>query len=299
MAGVLNALKDALRRTNLVRRVLRSGIYVLVLHGYRGKVAVVTGAASGLGRALTRELVSRQCHLALLDVDVSSLQAATLEFGGAGIKLTQHCVEVAFEEAMKGAAADIARAHGAVHLLINNAGVSASAAFNATTSEVFERILSVNFFGVVHGCRAFLPLLQKHGEGQILNVSSCFAWLGYPRKTAYAASKAAIRGFSESLRLELADSGVGVTLFYPGPLSTSLVRSGIAESEEGRSREEDFLCRRGARVDRVARRCLDRLLDNPARIVMSLDYRIMDAMARLSPGLASRVMGWGARRAKF
>jgi NAD(P)-dependent dehydrogenase (short-subunit alcohol dehydrogenase family) len=262
-------------------------------------VAVVTGAASGLGRALAGELVSRQCHLALLDVDVSSLQTATQELGGAGIKLTQHCVDVACEEAMKDAAADISRAHGAVHLLINNAAVSASAAFDATTSEAFERILRVNFFGVVHGCRAFLPLLQKHGEGQILNVSSCFAWLGYPRKTAYATSKAAIRGFSESLRLELADREVGVTLLYPGPLSTSLVRSGIAESEEGRAREEDFLRRRGARVDRVARCCLDRLLDNPARIVMSLDYRMMDAMARLSPGLANRVMGWGARRARF
>jgi NAD(P)-dependent dehydrogenase (short-subunit alcohol dehydrogenase family) len=88
-------------------------------------VAVVTGAASGLGRALTRELVSRQCHLALLDVDVSSLQAATQELCGAGIRLTQRCVDVACEEAMKDAAADIARADGAVHLLINNAGVSA------------------------------------------------------------------------------------------------------------------------------------------------------------------------------
>src|SRR5207244_719315 len=132
----------------------------------------------------------------------------------------------------------------------------------------------------------FLPFLQSHSQGQIVNVASCFAWLGYPGKTAYASSKGAVRAFSESLRLELAGPGVGVTLLYPGPLQTGIVSSGFCESEQRRQREEQLLKRRGLPVDRVARRCLDKLLNNPSRIVVGLDYRLLDLLARLSPSLA-------------
>src|SRR5205823_12634935 len=134
---------------------------------------------------------------------------------------------------------------------------------------------------------------------QIMNVSSCFAWLGYPRKTAYASSKAALRAFSESLRLELQDSGVGVTVLYPGPLPTSLVRTGVHDSEARRDREEMFLLRRGLRLERVVRKCLDELLSDPDRIVIGLDYRLLDILARLSPRLASRVIRSAAARAGF
>jgi short-subunit dehydrogenase len=186
-----------------------------------------------------------------------------------------------------------------VHLLINNAGISASASFSNITLAEFEQIMRTNFFGVVYGCRAFLPLLGKHSEGQILNVSSCFAWAGSPRKTAYAASKAAIRGFSESLRLELANSGVGVTQLYPGPLHTTIVRGGSADSEQQRMREERFLSNRGIPLDGVARRCLDQLLSNPSRIVIGFDYRCVDLLARLAPSIAGRVMQFGVERAGF
>jgi NAD(P)-dependent dehydrogenase (short-subunit alcohol dehydrogenase family) len=207
--------------------------------------------------------------------------------------------DVGSEQAVQSAAAEIAGAHGDVHLLINNAAISASAGFAGTSATDFERIVQVNFFGTVYGCRAFMPFLKKHGEGQILNVSSCFAWLGYPGKTAYASSKGALRAFSESLRLEVGSDGVGVTLLYPGPLHTSLVRRGICDSEERRELEEKFLTSRGLPIDRVARRCLDELLTNPGRIVIGSDYRVLDLMARLSPRLAGKIMGFGAVRAGF
>jgi len=171
--------------------------------------------------------------------------------------------------------------HGNVHLLINNAAISASAAFQNTEAAEFERIMHVN------------------AEGQILNVASSFAWLGYPGKTAYAASKAALRGFSESLRLDLAATGVGVTLLYPGPLNTSLVRNGISDSDQRRQREEQFLAKRGLSLERVVRRCLDELCANPGRIVVGLDYRLLDMLARWSPQLAGWGMGFGAARAGF
>jgi short-subunit dehydrogenase len=186
-----------------------------------------------------------------------------------------------------------------VHLLINNAAISASTAFASMDAKQFDQILRVNFFAAVYACRAFLPMLEKHGERQILNVSSCFAWLGYPGKTAYAASKGALRAFSESLRLELAGAGVGVTVVYPGPMRTSLVSKGSSDSRERREREHEFLMRRSLPTERVARRCADQFLRNPNRIVIGLDYHLLDAVARISPALASGIMRLASGRTGF
>jgi NAD(P)-dependent dehydrogenase (short-subunit alcohol dehydrogenase family) len=270
-----------------------------MLRAYKARVAVVTGAARGLGRALAEELAVRECNLALVDVDSPALTKTAQDLNRAGVRITHHYADVASEEAIGRVVAEVLAAHGEAHLLINNAAVSASASFAHTSAEVFERIIRVNFLGVVLGCRAFLPLLQRQAEGQILNVASCFAWMGYPGKTAYSSSKGAVRVFSESLRLELADCGIGVTVLYPGPLSTSLVRDGYSDSEERRTREDQFLVRRGKRMERVVKRCLDELLGNPDRIVTSIDYRLMDALVRLSPRLASRAMGFVAARTEF
>jgi short-subunit dehydrogenase len=270
-----------------------------MIRSYAGKVAVITGAAHGLGRALAGELAVRKSHLALIDIDSSAVQSAAEELSRHGIAVSHHVADVASERDLERVAREIQDVHGTAHLLINNAAVSASAFFRNTSSAVLERVLAVNYLGVVYGCRLFLPLLETHAEGQILNVSSCFAWLGYPRKAAYAAAKAAVRAFSESLRWELAGRGVGVTLLYPGPLHTSLVREGISDSEQLRQSEEKFLRTRGLSLQKVARRSLDRLLVNPLRIVIGLDYHAFDAFARLSPRLASLATRFSSDRLGF
>jgi short-subunit dehydrogenase len=270
-----------------------------MLRRYEGRVAVVTGAANGLGRALAGGLAARKCHLALIDVDSSALRNTAQELAERGIVVTHHIADVGSLQDLERVVIEIGKAHGAVHVLVNNAAISASAAFSTTSGEDFERIVRVNFFGVVHGCRVFLPLLREHAEGQILNVSSCFAWLGYPGKTAYASSKAAIRAFSESLRLEIASHGVGVSVLYPGPMHTALVRSGISDSEERRDRENRFLETRGISPERVAFVALDRLLANPSRILIGFDYRVLDLLARLSPRLAEQSMRLGTIRVRF
>lgn len=270
-----------------------------MIREYRGRTAVITGAANGFGRALARELAIRECHLALIDIDSSALAKATEELAQGGAFVTGHCADTASEHTWQQVATEIASAHQKVHLLINNAAVAATSSFADMRAADFERLMRVNFLGVVYGCRVFLPYLRDHGEGQIVNVASCFAWLGYPGKTAYASSKGAVRAFSESLRLELASMGIGVTLLYPGPLQTGLVRSGISDSETRREREEQFLKRRGLSVERVAKKCVDYLLKNPSRIVIGLDYRLLDLLARFSPRLASRAMGIAAAREGF
>ena len=270
-----------------------------MLREYANRVAVVTGAASGLGEALARELARRKCHLALVDVNSRDLARVAAELTQFGTIVTQHRADVASESAVQAVAAAVATAHSGVHLLINNAGISVSAPFCKTAPAAFERLLQVNLLGVVYCCRAFLPLLQQESEGQILNVASCFAWLGCPRKTAYAASKGAVRAFSESLRLEFASTRVGISVLYPGPLRTNLVRNGISDSDERRRREEQFLAARGLRPEVVARRCLDALPRNPGRIVVGRLYHALDIIARLSPGLAGRLTGAAAARAGF
>jgi NAD(P)-dependent dehydrogenase (short-subunit alcohol dehydrogenase family) len=258
-------------------------------------VALVTGAASGLGRALALELSRRGVELELLDTDRAGLERVAAECGrSAGV----HCTDVSSRDHMGAAAQTVHARHGGLDLLINNAGISISAPFEFSTPENFERVIEVNFLGIVNGCRSFLPLLRGRPSPQILNVASSFAWHGYPGKSAYAASKAAVRAFSESLRGELAGT-VGVTALYPGPLATNIVNRGGAESEESRARENAFLAKRGLALDRVARETLDKLRGNPARILIGFDYRMGDLIARVSPALAGRLSIFAARRLRF
>ena len=132
-----------------------------------------------------------------------------------------------------------------------------------------------------------------------MNVASSFAWIGYPGKTAYAASKAAVRAFSECLRMECAVANIGVTLLYPGPLATNLVSCGLADSEDRRTRESQFLEELGLPLDLVARRAISALQRNPSRIVIGFDYHLLDAMTRISPGLANWIVPRVANRTGF
>jgi NAD(P)-dependent dehydrogenase (short-subunit alcohol dehydrogenase family) len=244
---------------------------------YVGKIVIVTGAARGLGAAFVAELRER---------------------GATVVGIDQVDADVASGHALESIAREIRTQHGQIDLLICNAGISISAPFEKTDANDFERVIQVNFLGVVNGCRAFLPILRRPG-GQIVNVSSCFAWTGYPGKTAYAASKAAVRAFSESLRLELKRDGIGVTTLYPGAVRTGIVRSGISATEEQRAREAAFLEQRGFAPEHVARLAINRLRGNPLRIVIGRDYWMLDLLTRISPALTNRIVGAAAERTGF
>jgi len=189
-----------------------------------GKTAVVTGAASGIGRAIAVSLARRGCSLALCDLDEAGLME-TRRLAGSGVEIACYGLDVADPIAVASLPATVAARHGTVHLLVNNAGVALGGNFEQIPAEDFEWLFAVNFWGVVRMTRAFLPLLKASGSGQLVNLSSLFGLIAPPGQSAYAASKFAVRGFSEALRRELEPRGVAVTVVHPGGVATQIARN--------------------------------------------------------------------------
>lgn len=269
-----------------------------MLDGFAGKTALVTGAASGIGLALAQELSARACRLALVDIDPGVVALAE-QLATPERPASAHVVDVADRAAMLALAEQVASIHGGVNLLVNNAGVSLAGRLEDLSDADIDWLFGVNLFGVVHGCRAFLPLLRRESQAHVVNVCSSFAWLGLAGKSAYSASKAAVRALSESLRMELAEQGIGVTLLFPGPVDTAIVRRGRTTSEAQREAEAAFLARRAVDPRMVARRCLAGVLANRARVVVSLDYHAIDLAVRLSPSLTLAALARATRKLPF
>jgi len=193
-----------------------------------GRTAVVTGAAGGIGRGIALALARRGCHLAIADIDDAALARTAAEIAGSedagALRISHHRLDVANRAAVAAFPDQVIAAHGALDILVNNAGVALGGTFLEIAESDFDWLFGINFWGVVQMTRAFLPLLQKSEEARIVNVSSLFGLIAPPGQTAYAASKFAVRGFSESLRHELADTRVGVTVVHPGGIATSIAK---------------------------------------------------------------------------
>ena len=183
---------------------------------FNGRVAAITGAGSGIGRALARDLARRGAHLALSDIDEVGLAETVALCEGAGVKVTSQRVDVADRAAVYAWADQVVADHGKVNLIFNNAGVALGATIEAMSYEDFEWLMDINFWGVVHGTKAFLPHLIAAGEGHIVNLSSVFGLLGIPAQSAYNAAKFGVRGFTDALRIELEVADNGVSLHH-GP----------------------------------------------------------------------------------
>src|SRR3954470_8049222 len=199
--------------------------------------AAVTGAASGIGRALALELAARGCDLALADCDEAGLASLANELAASGRKVTTHRLDVSDATAIAQFADDATRAHPNLNIIINNAGVALFGTFAEIDQAEMEWLFNINFWGVVHGTRAFLPHLARQREAHIVNLSSIFGIIAPPGQSAYAAAKFAVRGFSESLRHELAmaNSPVRLSVVHPGGIATNIARnsrsgSGIADN---------------------------------------------------------------------
>ncbi len=263
------------------------------------KTAVVTGGASGIGLALAAELSRRGCDVALVDCHADRLRDAQQQLAASGTRITAHAYDVGAVEQVTALCEAVSQAHGHIHLLVNSAGVSVAGRFLETSLADFEWLMRVNFWGTVYCCKAFLPLLLKESEAHVVTLCSSFGLLGFAGKSAYSASKFAVRGFSEALRMELADTRAGLTVVYPGPVQTNILRDGRAASEAQRQAEAEFLSSRAIPAARVARQVVRGITRNAARVRLSLDYAAIDWLTRLSPALAQAGGAWAARRMPF
>jgi NAD(P)-dependent dehydrogenase (short-subunit alcohol dehydrogenase family) len=207
------------------------------------RTAVITGAASGIGRAIAVSLARRGCNLALADLnDVGLSETARLAQSAQSepakqaapervLRVTEHHLDVADRGAVAAFPQAVLAAHPGVDILVNNAGVAMGGTFQAVSEEDFEWLFEINFWGVVRMTRAFLPVLQKSDDARLVNISSIYGIISPAGQTAYSASKFAVRGFSNSLLYELAGSNVGVTVVHPGGVATSIADSARAPKD--------------------------------------------------------------------
>src|SRR3954469_18802087 len=211
------------------------------------RTAVVTGAAAGIGRAISLSLARRGCHLALADVNETGLAETAQLAAATGVRITRHLLDVADRAAVAAFPAAVTDVHPGVDLLVNNAGVALGGTFEEVSEEVseedFEWLFAINFWGVVRLTRAFLPMLKASDDAWIVNLSSVYGLVAPPGQTAYAASKFAVRGFSIALGHELTETTVGVTVVHPGGVATSIadnarVPKDKPEDEVAQGREE-------------------------------------------------------------
>lgn len=268
----------------------------------RGRVAAVTGAASGIGRALAVELAREGCALSLADVDRAGLEA-TAARTAERVRTTVHEVDVADRAAVFAWADATREAHGRVHLVVNNAGVTLGARIETMTEEDLAWLLGINFWGVVHGTQAFLPHLKAAGEGHVVNLSSVFGLIGFPGQGAYCASKFAVRGFTETLRMELEAEGapVGVTCVHPGGVRTNIARAsriGAGEVDVPSRDEiaEGFEAAARTTPERAARIILRGVKRNRRRVRVGPDAHVVAAAAWLLGASYQRILAAVARR---
>lgn len=252
-----------------------------------GKTAVVTGGGSGIGRALAVALARQGCKVALLDVDRVGLEESVAAVPDADV--SSHLCDVSDEAAVRDAAGAVTERFGGVHLVVNNAGVAhAGRPFWELPAEDFRRVLDVNFWGVVHGSRAFLPYLMAQPEAVLVNVSSLFGLLGVTRQSAYCASKFAVRGFTESLRMELRESAphVRAVTVHPGGVKTAIARNSLpAGQSSDLHREEVRAFEQLARTSApdAARQIVAGVQNGRSRVLVGTDAKLLDVLARSLP----------------
>ncbi len=261
---------------------------------YAGKVAVVTGAGSGIGRELALHLAGRGARLALSDVDADAAEATAAQCRTGGAIARSWRLDVADRDAMFAHADGVVAEFGAVDLVINNAGVSVNGRVSELADVDHRWIMGINYWGMVHGTQAFLPHLTT-SHGQLANVSSVFGLVAFPGQSAYNASKFAIRGFTEALRMELAADkvAVAVSLVHPGGIKTNIVRNArIPASDDQAEAAANFdkiAVTTPAKAARIILRGLER--EKP-RILVGPDAWAIAAIPRV---LGVRYLGLVAR----
>jgi NAD(P)-dependent dehydrogenase (short-subunit alcohol dehydrogenase family) len=256
------------------------------MNTFQNKVAAITGAGSGIGRALAQSLAEKGCHLALSDINAEGLAETAASISG--VTVTTTSLDVTDQEAVFAWAETTVAEHGKVNMVFNNAGVNLACTAEETSFEDLRWIMDVDFWGVIYGTKAFLPLIKQAGErGSIVNISSLFGLISMPSQSAYNAAKFAVRGYSDTLRLELEldNVDVGVSVVYPGGIATN-----VSDSARYRGKMDTPEIRRVSKKaiqevspEEAARVILAGVKTNEQRILIGKSAIKFDRLSRLFP----------------
>lgn len=264
------------------------------MEGFAGKVAVVTGAGSGIGRALAVELARSGAALAISDVDAEGLARTEERVRTFGVQARADRLDVTERQAVLSYADTVAADFGTVNQIYNNAGIAYSGDIEVTPFKDLERVMDVDYWGVVNGTKAFLPHLIASGDGHVVNISSVFGLFSVPGLAAYNSAKFAVRGFTEALRQEMVLAGrpVKVTCVHPGGIKTSIVRTMTAAEGVDVTEVAKTFDNRLARTSpqTAARVILDGVRKNKARVLVGADAKLLDVMVRVMGSNYQRVV---------
>lgn len=258
-----------------------------------GKTAVLTGAGSGIGRALAVQLNREGCELYLSDISADCLNETLAMLSRKEIFADMHVLDVAEKLSVHRWAENIAETRGHVDIVINNAGVGLVSSIENHRYEDFEWLMGINFWGVVYGTQAFLPLLRKSQQGHLVNISSVFGLMSAPTQSAYNAAKFAVRGYTEALRQEMDGGNVHVCCVHPGGIKTNIARAARSGDSDlnADERNSEFQKLAHTSPEEAAAQIVGAVEKRKKRLLIGMDAKLISLVCRLFPVRYPRILG--------
>ncbi len=262
------------------------------MHNFKGRVAVVTGAASGIGKAVSVLLAKEGCDLALVDLKQDNMAGTKALVEAEGRKVSVHEADVSDKKSMQALPEEVIEEHGHVHIIMNNAGINFKKSIEDHSIEDFELMLGVNLWGVIYGCHFFLPYLKKETEAHIINTSSMLAFMSAPSQGSYSATKAAVKGLSEALWAEMTPHNIGVTCVHPGAVSTNVLRASadLASDKEGTLKLANRVDMVAMSPEKAALKILNAVKKKKMRVLVGPDAIGVEFLKRLIPVFIHKIL---------